>query len=66
VVRKGNAYLITSRDHSNEMFGEKLERERQLIELEKFRQAPLPKPEPKPEPKADPIPPPKANLPPAR
>jgi hypothetical protein len=61
VVRKGNAYMITSRDHSNEMFGEKLERERQLIELEKFRQAPPPKPEPKVDPKADQPPPPKAD-----
>lgn len=59
VVRKGNAFLITSRDQSNELFGEKLERERQKIELEKLRDAPPPglpvpmlggppKPEPKP------------------
>jgi hypothetical protein len=54
VVRKGNAFLITSRDHANDMFGEKLERERQLIELKKFRDAPLPKPEPKVEPKPEP------------
>ncbi len=55
IVRKGNAFLITSRDHANEMFGEKMERERQMIELEKFRQAPPPKPqpEPKPEPKPE-------------
>jgi type II secretory pathway component GspD/PulD (secretin) len=59
VVRKGNVYLITSRDHANEMFNKKLERERQLIELEKLRQALPPKPEPKPEPKADQIPPPR-------
>lgn len=53
VVRKGNGFLITSRDQSNELFGEKLERERQKIELEKLREAPAappkpPAPEPKP------------------
>lgn len=59
VVRKGNAFLITNRDQANELFGEKLERERQKIELEKLRDAPppglpvpmlggMPKPEPKP------------------
>ncbi|MBA4188602.1 MAG: hypothetical protein C0467_11430 [Planctomycetaceae bacterium] len=47
VVRKGNAYLISSRDHVNEMFGERLEKERQKIEVEKLRQAPTaPAPEP--------------------
>jgi len=56
VIRKGNAFLITSRDHANELHNEKFERERQKIELLKFREAPLPKPqpEPKPEPKAEP------------
>lgn len=59
VVRKGNAFLITNRDQASELFGEKLERERQKIELEKLREAPPPglpvpmlgsppKPEPKP------------------
>ncbi len=54
VIRKGNAFLITSRDHANEMFAEKLERERAKIELEKFRLSPPPKPEPVPEPKPEP------------
>ncbi len=49
VVRKGTAFLITSRDHSEGMFAEQMERERAKIELEKFRKAPLPKPEPQPE-----------------
>lgn len=53
VVREGNAFLITSRDHANDLFNEKLERERQLIELQKFREAPLPRPEPPPPPKGD-------------
>jgi hypothetical protein len=50
VVRKGTAFLITSRDHANEMFNEKLEKERQKIEVEKLRHAPPPKPEPEPKP----------------
>jgi hypothetical protein len=48
VVRKGNAFLITSRDHANELFAEKLEKERQQIELDKFRAAPPPRPQPEP------------------
>jgi hypothetical protein len=57
VVRKGNAFLVTSRDHANDLFNERLERERQLIELQKFREAPVPKPEPLPPPKQDKLPP---------
>ncbi|MFM8274299.1 MAG: hypothetical protein ACKODX_18480 [Gemmata sp.] len=49
VVRKGNAFLITGRDHANELFGEKLEQARQKIEVEKLREAP-PKPPEKPAP----------------
>jgi hypothetical protein len=48
VMRKGNAFLITSRDHANELFGEKLEKERQQIELDKLRTAPPPRPAPEP------------------
>jgi len=52
VIRKGNAFLITSRDHANELFGERLEKEKQQIEVEKLREAPAIAPEPpKPEPK---------------
>lgn len=54
VVRKGNGYLITSRDHANEMFNEKLERTRQMIELENLRKAGPPKPEPQPQPEPKP------------
>lgn len=50
VVRKGAAFLITSRDHANELFAEGLERERQKIEVERLRTAPPPKPEPEPKP----------------
>jgi type II secretory pathway component GspD/PulD (secretin) len=52
VVRKGNAFLLTSREHANELFGEKLDRERQKIEVEKLREAPAQppaKPDPAPE-----------------
>lgn len=52
VVRRGNAFLITSRDQANELFGEKLEKERQLIEVQKLREAPAKSPEKPPEPKA--------------
>ena len=57
VVRKGSAYLITSREHAHGMFAEKMERERAKIELEKFRASPPPKPEaPPPQPKAELLP----------
>ncbi|MBN9122330.1 MAG: hypothetical protein J0I06_24850 [Planctomycetes bacterium] len=46
VVRRGAAYFITSRDHANELFGEKLEKERQLIEVQKLREAPAKPPAP--------------------
>jgi hypothetical protein len=46
IVRRGTAFLITSRDHANELFGEKLEKERQLIELQKLREAPVKPPAP--------------------
>ncbi|MCI0701855.1 MAG: hypothetical protein L0241_12295, partial [Planctomycetia bacterium] len=52
VIRKGATYFITSREHANEMFAEKLEKERELIELQKFREAkpvpPVPPPPPPP------------------
>ena len=54
VVRKGTAFLITSRDHANELFGEKMEKERQKIELDKFRAAPPPRPQPEPKPGVQP------------
>ena len=40
VVRKGNVFLVTSRDHAKEMFEEKLNREKDLIEVQKLREAP--------------------------
>jgi hypothetical protein len=40
VVRKGKAFLVTSKDHADALFAEQQERERQQIELEKFRKAP--------------------------
>ncbi|QJW96952.1 hypothetical protein [Frigoriglobus tundricola] len=55
VVRRGAAFLLTSKDHANELFGEEMDRERQKIELEKLRDAPP----------APPAPPPGAPAPPA-
>jgi type II secretory pathway component HofQ len=58
VVRKGKAYMITSRDHANDLFNERLEKERQKIEVKKLRaevgqpQPPKP-PEMPPEPKQE-------------
>lgn len=47
VVRRGAAFLITSKEHATELFNEKLDKERQLIELQKFREAkPTPPPPP--------------------
>jgi hypothetical protein len=40
VVRKGNVFLVTSRDHAKELFDEKLDKERQKIEVQKQREAP--------------------------
>jgi hypothetical protein len=57
VVRRGTAYLLTSKDHANELFNEKLDKERQLIEVEQLRKgqvkppAPPAPPEKPPEPK---------------
>ena len=45
VVRKGAAFLITSREHADALFSERIEKERARIELEKFRQAPPPRPD---------------------
>lgn len=50
VVRQGNAFLVTSRDHANELFAERAERERQGIELERLKVGPPPMPVPAPEP----------------
>lgn len=46
VVRRGAAFLVTSRDHANELFAEKLDRERQQIEIQKLREAPAKPPAP--------------------
>lgn len=46
VVRRGTAYYLTSRDHATELFGEKLDKERQKIEIEKLREAPAKPPVP--------------------
>jgi hypothetical protein len=45
VVRRGAAFLITSREHADALFHETMEKERARIELEKFRQMPPPRPE---------------------
>lgn len=43
VVKKGNAFVLTSKEHADALFNEKQDRERAKIELEKFREAPAPK-----------------------
>ena len=53
VVRKGAAFLVTSRDHANDLFGEELEKEKQKIEVERFRKG-LFTPEPPPPPAVPP------------
>ncbi len=61
IVRRGAAFMLTSKDHANALFEERMDRKRQKIELEKLRTAP-PKP---PEPAPAPVPPPGAPVPPA-
>jgi hypothetical protein len=46
IVRKANTFLITSRDHANDLFNERMEHERAKIDLEKFRTAPPAPPQP--------------------
>jgi hypothetical protein len=54
VVRKGAAFLITSREHADALFQEEIEKQRARIELDKFRQTPPPRPEaPAPQPNPD-------------
>src|SRR5262249_2966233 len=53
VVRKGTAFLVTSRDHANELFAEPLEKEKMKAEVERFRKG-IDVPQPPP----PPIPPP--------
>jgi hypothetical protein len=48
VVRQANAFLVTSRDHANELFAERVEREKQEIELERLKEGPPPAPAPAP------------------
>jgi hypothetical protein len=46
VVRRGPAYLLTTKEHANELFREKLEQERQKIETQKFREMTVKPPAP--------------------
>ena len=41
VLTRGNAYVITSQDHANTIFNDKLEREKQQAELERLKLSPL-------------------------
>ena len=41
LVKKGNAYLLTSQNHAAGLAEERLEKERQKIELERLREAPV-------------------------
>jgi hypothetical protein len=65
IVRKGNSFLITSRDHANDLFNERMEHERAKIDLERSRNAPLaPPPQPQLQPLIAPMPQPAVNPPP--
>ncbi len=63
IVKKANAFMITSRDHANDMFNEQMERDRTKIEIERARTAPhfppqlQPQPQPQPAPNPNPPPP---------
>ena len=57
VVRRGTAFLLTSKDNANELFNEKLDRERQKIEVQKLREAPAKPPAPPVPPEVPPVPP---------
>jgi hypothetical protein len=60
VVRRGAAFLITSRDHAKELLDENLEKERKNLELKKLRDGPMgPAVPPPPPPPPEPAPPPK-------
>jgi hypothetical protein len=61
IVKKANTFMITSRDHSNDLFNERNEREKAKIELDKFRTSPFfpPQLQPQPAPNPNPVPPPK-------
>ena len=50
VVRKANTFIVTSRDHSNDLFNERMERERTKIDLDKLRNAPPTPPQQQPAP----------------
>ena len=41
VVKKGNAFFVTGKDHANEMFNERLEQQQRKIEVERLRNAPF-------------------------
>ncbi len=54
VLKKGNSYFVTGKDHANELFNEALEKKKQQLEVEQSRNAPFglpmvaPAPAPKP------------------
>jgi hypothetical protein len=58
VVREGNAFLITSREHAKTLLAEQVEKDRQKIELEKLRES-IPRNAVGPQQKSDPQSPPK-------
>jgi hypothetical protein len=50
VVKKGNAFFVTGKDHANELFNERLEQQQRKIEVDRLKYAPytpvLPMPTP--------------------
>ena len=41
VVQKGNSFFVTSKDHANELFSERLEKVKQKLEVEQLRNGPV-------------------------
>jgi hypothetical protein len=42
VLRKGNAFFVTGKDHADQLAAERVEKERQKIDLDRLRLTPLP------------------------
>jgi hypothetical protein len=49
VVRNGNTFMVTSKDQLNDLFNEKMDRERNIIEVQRLRFTPIQPPPPTPQ-----------------
>ena len=41
VIKKGNSFFVTGKDHANELFNEALEKQKQKLEVERQRNGPF-------------------------